>query len=225
MSEVKTAKPIKKRKIKLDEALLAYRGVWVFIESERGHVHPVSWELMGQGRQLADQLGVELCGVVMGAPGHELDAHCNSTFHFGADRCYRIASPVLADYRNVALHQGADRSGQHAQAGNPAARRDDAGPRPGRLGGDHAEDRPHRRLHRTRDRPQRPLPAVHAADLRRQPAVHHRHAQLPAADGDRAPPRDADARAATRAYRPGRRLRPGTDRDGHRHQDSRIHPR
>lgn len=58
MSEAKTAKPIKKRKIKLDEALLAYRGVWVFIESERGHVHPVSWELMGQGRQLADQLGV-----------------------------------------------------------------------------------------------------------------------------------------------------------------------
>ena len=101
MSEAKTAKPIKKRKIKLDEALLAYRGVWVFIESERGHVHPVSWELMGQGRQLADQLGVELCGVVMGAPGHEVDAHCNSTFHFGADRCYRIASPVLADYRNV----------------------------------------------------------------------------------------------------------------------------
>ena len=101
MSEAKAAKPIKKRKIKLDEALLAYRGVWVFIESERGHVHPVSWELMGQGRQLADQLGVELCGVVMGAPGHELDAHCNSTFHFGADRCYRIASPVLADYRNV----------------------------------------------------------------------------------------------------------------------------
>ena len=53
-----TAKPIKKRKIKLDENLLAYRGVWVFIESERGHVHPVSWELMGQGRQLAAELGV-----------------------------------------------------------------------------------------------------------------------------------------------------------------------
>ena len=26
-----------------------YRGVWVFVEHERGHVHPVSWELMGKG--------------------------------------------------------------------------------------------------------------------------------------------------------------------------------
>ena len=73
----------------------------MFIESERGEVHPVSWELMGQGRRLADELGVELCGVVMGAAGRELDAQCTAAFHYGADRCYRIASPVLADYRNV----------------------------------------------------------------------------------------------------------------------------
>jgi electron transfer flavoprotein alpha subunit len=101
MSEAKTDKPIKKRKIKLDEALLAYRGVWVFVESERGHVHPVSWELMGQGRRLADQLGVELCGVVMGAPGPELTSQCEAAFAYGADRCYRIASPVLTEYRNM----------------------------------------------------------------------------------------------------------------------------
>lgn len=105
MSENKTSKPIKKRKVTLDEALQAYRGVWVFVESERGHVHPVSWELMGQGRKLADQLGVELCGVVMGAPGADLDAQCRSAFHFGADRCFRIASPVLAAYRNVPFTQ------------------------------------------------------------------------------------------------------------------------
>ncbi len=101
MSEAKTDKPIKKRKIKLDEELLAYKGVWVFVESERGHVHPVSWELMGQGRRLADQLGVELCGVVMGAPGPDLESQCRAAFAYGADRCYRIASPVLAEYRNV----------------------------------------------------------------------------------------------------------------------------
>ena len=105
MSENKTSKPIKKRKVVLDEALQAYQGVWVFVESERGHVHPVSWELMGQGRKLADQLGVELCGVVMGAPGADLDAQCHSAFHFGADRCFRVASPVLASYRNVPFTQ------------------------------------------------------------------------------------------------------------------------
>lgn len=105
MSNAKTDKPIKKRKIKLDEELLAYKGVWVFVESERGHVHPVSWELMGQARLLADQLGVEVCGVVMGAPGLELEAQCRAAFAYGADRCYRVASPVLADYRNVPYTQ------------------------------------------------------------------------------------------------------------------------
>ena len=56
-------------KFELDERLAAYKGVWVFIEHERGAVHPVSFELLGEGRKLADQLGVDLAGVVLGAPG------------------------------------------------------------------------------------------------------------------------------------------------------------
>lgn len=32
-----------KGKYELDERLKAYQGVWVFIEHERGEVHPVSW--------------------------------------------------------------------------------------------------------------------------------------------------------------------------------------
>ena len=52
------AKPIKKPKRVLPERYKAYRGVWVFIEHEHGQVHPVSWELLGEGRKLADKLGV-----------------------------------------------------------------------------------------------------------------------------------------------------------------------
>jgi electron transfer flavoprotein alpha subunit len=109
MSVTHTPKPLKKRKIKLDENLLAYRGVWVFVENERGHAHPVSWELMGQGRKLAEQLQVELCAVVMGPPGPGLDAHCEAAFHYGADRCYRVASPVLRHYRNEPFTQALTR--------------------------------------------------------------------------------------------------------------------
>lgn len=105
MSVTHTPKPLKKRKIKLDENLLAYRGVWVFVESRYGYVHPVSWELMGQGRQLAEQLQVELCAVVMGPPGPDLDAHCEAASHYGADRCYRVASQVLRYYRNEPFTQ------------------------------------------------------------------------------------------------------------------------
>ena len=38
----------------------AWTGVWVNVELERGRVHPVSWELLGEGRKLAAQLGVDI---------------------------------------------------------------------------------------------------------------------------------------------------------------------
>jgi electron transfer flavoprotein alpha subunit len=87
-------------KFELDPRLAAYQGVWVFIENERGAVHPVSWELLGEGRKLADQLGVELAGVVLGAPGIATRRYCEEAFQYGADLCYVIEDPLLADYRN-----------------------------------------------------------------------------------------------------------------------------
>jgi electron transfer flavoprotein alpha subunit len=70
MNEHPTKKPATgRRKVELDPRLAAYRGVWVFVEHERGATHPVSWELLGEARKLADQLGVEVAAVVLGAPG------------------------------------------------------------------------------------------------------------------------------------------------------------
>jgi hypothetical protein len=43
----------------------SYKNVWVFIEHERGKVANVSFELLGQGRKLADDLGCELCGMLL----------------------------------------------------------------------------------------------------------------------------------------------------------------
>ncbi|MEW5769135.1 MAG: electron transfer flavoprotein subunit alpha/FixB family protein [Pseudomonadota bacterium] len=95
----------KKRKVVLDERLQAYRGVWVFIEHERGRVHPVSLELLGEGRKLADALGVELAGVVMaeaklGGDEREARHYCQVAFEYGADLCYLMQSDVLGEYRN-----------------------------------------------------------------------------------------------------------------------------
>ena len=103
-----TEQPAKKgrRKFELDPRLEVYKGVWVFIENERGAVHPVSWELLGEGRKLADRLGVELAGVVLGAPGIETRRFCEEAFQYGADLCYLIEDPVLADYRNEPFTRG-----------------------------------------------------------------------------------------------------------------------
>jgi electron transfer flavoprotein alpha subunit len=94
------------RNLELSEELKSYKGVWVFIEHDRGVVHPVSWELVGEGRKLADALGVPLSGVLLGGPGDPLDAFASEAFHFGADNCYVVRDPVLKGYRNEPYTKG-----------------------------------------------------------------------------------------------------------------------
>ena len=106
MSETTEPRKPARKKVELDPKLARYKGVWVFVEHERGQVHPVSWELMGEGRKLADKLGVELAGVVMGAPGEDTRTFCHQAMHHGADLCYLIADEVLKDYRNEPFTKG-----------------------------------------------------------------------------------------------------------------------
>ncbi|RWX04729.1 electron transfer flavoprotein subunit alpha/FixB family protein [Rhizobium leguminosarum] len=76
------------------------RHVWVFIELERGQVHPVSIELLGEGRKLADKLRVQLAGVVIGTEGLGSRSAIAEAFAYGADLAYLVESPLLSDYRN-----------------------------------------------------------------------------------------------------------------------------
>lgn len=94
------AKPKGKKRLELDPRLAAYKGVWVFVEMERGQVHPVSWELLGEGRKLADVLDVELSAVLLGGQSDELGTAAQSAFRYGADVAYIVADPALANYRN-----------------------------------------------------------------------------------------------------------------------------
>ncbi len=87
-------------KKELSEEFKAYKHVWVFVELERGQVHPVSWELMGEGRKLANKLGVELAGVVIGGPGGGVKTAAAECFVYGADVSYMVEDAALADYRN-----------------------------------------------------------------------------------------------------------------------------
>lgn len=80
-----------------------YRGVWVFIEQLNGEVAPVSWELMGAGRRLADNLQVDLAGVLMGSG---IENIAQEAFAFGADVVYLIDDPVLKDYRTESYTHG-----------------------------------------------------------------------------------------------------------------------
>ena len=45
----------------------AYSGIWVFVEQREGVVAGVSYELLGKGRELADQLSCNLSAVLFGS--------------------------------------------------------------------------------------------------------------------------------------------------------------
>ncbi|MDT3671835.1 MAG: electron transfer flavoprotein subunit alpha/FixB family protein [Aromatoleum sp.] len=101
-----TARQIKKPKRALDPKYANYRGVWVYVEHEHGYVHPVSWELLGKGRQLADKLQVPLAGIVLGGTDAGIRALCDEAARHGADLCYLVQDDVLHDYRNQAYTKG-----------------------------------------------------------------------------------------------------------------------
>jgi electron transfer flavoprotein alpha subunit len=73
-----------------------WSGVWVVIEYSRGEVAPVSWELLGEGKKLANDLGCELAGVLI---GHDVEKVIPEAFAYGAEKVYVIDDPVLKDYR------------------------------------------------------------------------------------------------------------------------------
>ncbi|MFA9560224.1 electron transfer flavoprotein subunit alpha/FixB family protein [Evansella sp. AB-rgal1] len=74
-----------------------YRGVWVFIEQRNGKLVDVGLELLGAGRDLADKLEVDLCGVLL---GHNIKDLSKDLFEYGADKVYVIDDPILEQYRS-----------------------------------------------------------------------------------------------------------------------------
>jgi electron transfer flavoprotein alpha subunit len=81
-----------------------YNDVWVFIEHKRGRIANVSFELLGQGRKLADALGCKLSGMLLGKGVEEC---AQEAIKYGADIVYLTDNPVLAEYRTDSYAAGA----------------------------------------------------------------------------------------------------------------------
>lgn len=71
-----------------------FSGVWVFAEQRQGKLKSVAYELLSEGRKLADMLETELCAVCL---GHEVEA-VEQLIHYGADKIYLASDPALADH-------------------------------------------------------------------------------------------------------------------------------
>ena len=75
--------------------LAAFKDVWVFCEQREGKLMPTDLELISEGRRLADELGVELCGLLL---GDGVEGLAKELGGYGADKVYVCEHPLLKVY-------------------------------------------------------------------------------------------------------------------------------
>ena len=76
--------------------LAAYKGVMVYAEQYNGNVQKIAYQLLSEGRKLADTLGVTLSAALV---GDDVEAAKKDLFAYGADQVYIMEDKDLALYR------------------------------------------------------------------------------------------------------------------------------
>jgi len=74
----------------------AFRGVLIVVEQRDGIAKPVSWQLLGEGRKLANKLETLLMALVI---GHEVQHLAQEAVYYGADEVYLCDATELKSYR------------------------------------------------------------------------------------------------------------------------------
>jgi electron transfer flavoprotein alpha subunit len=77
--------------------LSKYKDVWVFCEQKQGVIQSISYELLGEGKKLAGELGVKLCAVILGSG---IESKIGELSARGADKIYFVDHPALKSYQD-----------------------------------------------------------------------------------------------------------------------------
>ena len=90
---------IEEKKIEVQADLGDYKHVWVYAEQRNGKLMNVALELIGEGYRLAKEISddTEVCAVLIGAE-EDIAPLANECFEYGAEKVYKIASPLLKNY-------------------------------------------------------------------------------------------------------------------------------
>ena len=72
-----------------------YKGIWVFAEQREGKLQKVSLELLGEGKRLANELGVKLTAILL---GNNVEGLAPILGEHGADEVLVAESPELEHY-------------------------------------------------------------------------------------------------------------------------------
>ncbi len=98
--------PVKAITITREEAsardFSGYKGVWVYVEltetGDKTHpkkIKPVTFELLSEGRKLADELKEDLCAVLLTDKNHNFEKELGA---YGADKVYMVEHDELFEY-------------------------------------------------------------------------------------------------------------------------------
>jgi len=88
---------VKEEPIKLDIDPSHYRGLWVYAEQRHGEISPVVYELLNEGRRLADKLQTPLCAVLIGS---QIESKAHDLIQRGADKVYVYDDPVFVEFQD-----------------------------------------------------------------------------------------------------------------------------
>lgn len=77
--------------------LSSFKDVWVFIEQHDGEIQSISYELLGEGRKLADELKMKLCAVFLGS---NISGKTSELISRGADKVYIVDRPELEHFQD-----------------------------------------------------------------------------------------------------------------------------
>jgi len=75
-----------------------FKDIWIFAEQKNNEISPVVFELLGKGRELADQRECELVAVLM---GYNIENLSNELIAFGADKVIVADDPKLKDFLDL----------------------------------------------------------------------------------------------------------------------------
>jgi electron transfer flavoprotein alpha subunit len=90
------------------------KGVMILGEVTEGNLSSISTELLGCGRNLADELGQELSALLIGSA---VSGCAQEAIAYGADRVYVVEDPLLEDYQADSYVAAAEKA---AKESNPA---------------------------------------------------------------------------------------------------------
>jgi len=77
-----------------------FRGVWVFVQVDDGTPHHVTLELIGEGKKLAEELGVGVSCMLL---GNIIEPVAHELSRYDIERIYAVKSPELERYRTRAF--------------------------------------------------------------------------------------------------------------------------